>query len=394
MGFRQFVALIAALMAVNALAIDSMLPALPAIGRTLGIAADNDRQWIITAYLLGFGAAQIVYGPLADRFGRKPVLLTGLVVYTLCSIACAFAPTLDSMLLARAAQGVGAAGARVLTISIVRDRYAGPQMARVMSLAFIVFLAVPIIAPSIGQAIVSLAPWPWIFGVLAGFGALVSVWVARRLPETLKPADRLAINPRRVARAFAAVLGHRSAVGYMLAMTMMLGSIFGFINSVQQLFADVFHAEPLFPAVFALIAGFMAMASLVNARFVLRFGPRRISHTALLGYITIAALHVLVALAGFETLWVFVLLQAPLMFCFGLAVPNLGALAMEPLGHVAGTASAVQGFVTTLGGALIGFCIGQHFDGTAVPMLLGLAGCGGAALGCVLHAERGALFRR
>ncbi|WP_235035212.1 multidrug effflux MFS transporter [Roseomonas sp. 18066] len=394
MGFRQFVALIAALMAVNALAIDSMLPALPEIGRALGIATDNDRQWIITAYLLGFGAAQIVYGPLADRFGRKPVLLTGLVIYTLCSIACALAPTLDTMLLARAAQGVGAAGARVLTISIVRDRYAGPQMARVMSLSFIVFLAVPIIAPSIGQAIVSVAPWPWIFGVLATFGALVSAWVTFRLPETLNPADRMPINPGRVARAFAAVLGHRSAVGYMLAMTMMLGCIFGFINSVQQLFADVFHAEALFPAVFALIAGFMALASLTNARVVVRFGSRRISHLALLGYIVVGTVHALVALAGYETLWSFILLQAPLMFCFGLAVPNFGALAMEPLGHVAGTASAVQGFVTTLGGALIGFWIGQHFDGTAVPMLLGLAACGIAALGCVLYAERGTLFSR
>ncbi|MDI1364330.1 MAG: MFS transporter, partial [bacterium] len=169
MGFKQFVALIAAMMATNALAIDSMLPALPQIGHALGVASANQHQWIITAYLLGFGVAQLAYGTLADRFGRKPVLLAGLTAYVLFAALCAISTSFEMLLIARALCGVGAAATRVLSVSIVRDCYSGRQMAKVMSLSFIVFLAVPIIAPSVGQAIVLVAPWPWIFGVLAIF---------------------------------------------------------------------------------------------------------------------------------------------------------------------------------------------------------------------------------
>jgi DHA1 family bicyclomycin/chloramphenicol resistance-like MFS transporter len=191
MGFGQFVALIAAMMATNALAIDSMLPAMPQIGHALGVTADNDRQWILTAYLLGFGAAQIAYGPLADRYGRKPVLLVGLSLYVVFAAACAFARSFEMLLIARALCGVGAASTRVLAVSIVRDCYSGRQMARVMSLSFIVFLGVPIIAPSVGQAILLVAPWPWVFGVLSIFGLAVIAWSWLKLPETLHPEDRV-----------------------------------------------------------------------------------------------------------------------------------------------------------------------------------------------------------
>ncbi|MFC3127632.1 multidrug effflux MFS transporter [Pseudoroseomonas globiformis] len=392
-GFREFVGLVAALMAVNALAIDSMLPALPEIADAVGVRADNQRQWIITAYLLGFGGAQIVYGTLADRFGRRPVLLASLAIYAVTSLIAAFAISLPALLFARAAQGIGAAGARVLTISIVRDRYAGTQMARVMSLSFIVFLAVPIIAPTLGQLIMLVAPWRWIFVLLAAFGGAVALWAALRLPESLAPADRIPIRFGRVARTFLTVLGHRSSVGYTLAMTAMLGSIFAFINSAQQVFADTFGAAQLFAPIFAAIAAFMAAASLTNSHLVGRLGPRRICHLALLGYIGMGALHLLVVLAGYSSLLTFAALQAGLMFCFGLAAPNFGALAMEPMGHVAGTASAVQGFVTTVGGALIGFAVGQSYDGTVLPLVAGLLGCGVAALACVLCAERGRFLR-
>jgi MFS transporter, DHA1 family, multidrug resistance protein len=247
MGFKQFVAFVAAVMATNALAIDTMLPALPVIGQALGIVTDNERQWIVTAYLLGFGAAQIVYGTLADRYGRRPVLLFALGVYALFSAVAGFAGTFGVMLVARVLQGIGAAGTRVLAISIIRDRYAGRQMARVMSLAFIVFLAVPIAAPSLGQLIMRFAPWPAIFFALAVFAATVVIWAAIRLPETLHEEDRLAICAPRILGAFRLALSERQAVGYMLAMTVMIGGLFGYINSVQQVFSDVFHAAPLFP---------------------------------------------------------------------------------------------------------------------------------------------------
>ena len=393
LGFRQFVAMIAALMATNALAIDSMLPALPDIGEALGIVSPNDRQWVVTSYLLGFGAAQVIYGTLADRFGRRRVLLIGLAIYAVGSLAATFAASFEAMMVARVVQGIGAAASRVLAVSIVRDTFSGRQMALVMSLAFIVFLAVPILAPSIGQIIILVAPWRWIFALLGLFGIVVALWVARKLPETLRPEDRTPIAFWPVIRAFGICLTKRQSVGYMLAMTFVIGSLFGFINASQQLFEDVFRASDIFTIVFAVIAGFMAFASFLNSRIVERFGMRRVSHTALIGYLAATLAHGAVALAGYETLWTFTLFQCATMFFFGLMASNFGALAMDPLGHVAGTASSVQGFVSTVGGALIGFWIGQHFNGTALPIVLGFGACGVAALAMVLIAEKGRLFR-
>lgn len=283
MGFYPFVGLAAALMATNALAIDSMLPALPQMAEALGIAEANQRQWIITAYLLGFGISQIFYGTISDRYGRRPVLIIGLVIYVLASIAAAFAGSFEAMMVARVVQGVGAAATRVLVVSIVRDCYSGRDMARVMSLAMIVFLAVPILAPSIGQAILWIAPWRWIFGVLTAFGATVLLWVAVKLPETQHPEDRKPIAFASVAAAFRSTLTSRIGVGYMLAMAFVLGGLFGFINSAQQVFVDVFHAPELFTTIFAMIAMFMAASSLLNSRIVGRLGMRRVSHAALLG---------------------------------------------------------------------------------------------------------------
>ena len=381
LGFRQFVGLMAALMACNALAIDSMLPALPQIAHAFAIPSGNQQQWIVTAYLLGFGVAQIVYGPISDRFGRKMPLLAGLGIYVAFSIVAASSHSIGMLLVARVMQGVGSAATRVLSVSIVRDCYAGSQMARVMSLAFIVFLAVPIFAPSIGQIIML-------------FGAIVVAWTLLRLPETLHPGDRLPIEPHRIFEAFRFTLTSRSATGYMLAMTFMLGGLFGFINSAQQIFADVFGEPQLFTIIFAGIAAFMALASLLNARFVGRLGTRPVSHWALVGYLTVTLIHLTVAVSGFETIWSFTLCQALMMFCFGLVVSNFGSLAMEPLGHVAGTASSVQGFVTTAGGALLGYYVGQHFNGTTIPLTLGFAVYGIGSLALVIFAERGRLFRR
>ena len=310
------------------------------------------------------------------------------------SIAAALAGSLETLILARMVQGIGAAATRVLATSIVRDCYSGTQMARVMSLSFIVFLAVPIIAPTLGQIIMLAGPWSWVFAALATFALGVSVWVVLRLPETLHPEDRLTISPARVLEAFRITLTSRVGVGYMLAMTLMIGSLFGFLNSAQQVFSDVFRAPGLFTTIFALIAVFMAISAFVNSRIVGRFGTRRVSHVALLGYLTCAVLHAAVALSGHETLWSFTLLQGGMMFGFGLVASNFGSLAMGPLGHVAGTASSVQGFVTTVGGALLGFLVGQLFNGTVVPLTLGFAGYGVLALLVVIYTEKGRLFQR
>ena len=392
-GFVEFVCLIALMMALNALAIDSMLPALPHIGADLGVANENGRQWVVTAYLLGFGGAQLIYGPLADRFGRKPVLMFGVGVYVLFSLLATLAPTFDTLIAARVGQGLGSACTRVLAVSIVRDRYEGRTMARVMSFSFLVFLGVPILAPSLGQLIMLVGPWRWIFAGLGLVGVGLIVWAGLRLPETLKPEDRLPIQVKRLASAYRVALTDRTAVGYTLAMTAITGALFGFINSSQQIFADVFHAEAAFPAVFALIAGGIAVASLVNARLVVKLGSRKISHTALIGFTSIAAVHAAVAISGHESIWTFAVLQTLTMFCFGLIAGNFGSMAMETMGHIAGTAASIQGFVSTIVGSLLGFAVGQQFNGTTVPMSVGFTCFGLIALGCVLFAERGRLFR-
>jgi DHA1 family bicyclomycin/chloramphenicol resistance-like MFS transporter len=392
LSFRMFVLFVATIMAMNAISIDSMLPALPQIGEALGITAANETQWVITAYLLGFGGAQIIYGPLADRYGRKPVLLVGIAIYTAASIWAAFATSLEAMMFARVVQGIGAAATRVLAVTIIRDCYSGATMARVMSLVFIVFLAAPIIAPSLGQAIITFVSWPWIFGLLAVYGAVTLVWGARKLPETLHPEDRLPLSAKAVGQAFLLTLTTRVSISYILAVTLIFGSLFGFINSVQQIFDVTFNAANIFPAIFAGIAAFMAVSSFINSRVVERIGTRKVSHAALLGFTGFAAAHAVSAWLGHESIASFALAQAGMMFCFGLMVSNFNSMAMEPMGHIAGTASSVQGFISTTGGALLGFLVGQQFDGTTLPLGIGFTLFALLAIVCVLFAEKGRLF--
>jgi MFS transporter, DHA1 family, multidrug resistance protein len=393
LGFAEFVVLMAALQALGALGIDAMLPNLPAIGHALGVVDENRRQLIITAYLLGLGGAQLIFGPLADRFGRRPVLLVGLSLYVGFSLLAAFSPTFDLLLVARVLQGVGAAATRAIPVSVVRDRYAGREMARVMSLTSLVFMGVPIVAPSLGQLVLVLASWHWIFVLLAILGLVVMVWATLRLPETIHPEDRLPIQPKRIARAFATAARNRTSLCYVLGQTFLFGGMLGFINSAQQVFAEALGAGGRFPLVFAICASFIAVASLLNARLVMRLGMRRLSHAALLTYVALGAVHLVVTRSGHETLVVFTAFQALTMFCFGLTSGNFGAMAMEPMGHIAGVASSLQGFVSMIGASLIGFFIGQSFNGTVVPIETGYLACGLCALAAVLVAERGRLFR-
>ena len=393
MGFREFVAIVAAMMAMNALAIDTMLPALPQIGGSLGIAEENSRQWIVTAFLLGFGFAQIVYGPLSDRMGRRPLLLGGMAFYALFSTGAALSTSFPMLLVFRVLQGFAVASTRVVTVSMVRDCYGGRQMARVMSLAFMVFLAVPALAPSIGQLIMQIFPWRGLFAVLAIYGLVVLAWAVRRLPETLHPEFRRPMDVGTVFAALRTALTTRQSLGYMLTQMVITGALFGFINSVEQIFRDDFHAPRLMPIIFASIAGTMGIASLINSRIVERLGTRRVSHTALIGFIVAEVIHLGIVLSGGETMLTFAICQALTMFCFGLMMGNFGAMAMEPLAEIAGTAASVQGFVTTVGGAAIGFAIGQHFDGTTLPMVAGFALAGTLGLAIVFVTEGGKLFQ-
>lgn len=389
----QFIALMAMLMSINAISIDIMLPGLQEIGASLGVADENDRQYIISAYLFGMGFAQLFFGPLSDRFGRKGPLLGGLALYGFCALAIVFVPTFTTLLFFRFVQGIGAAATRVVTVSIVRDVYGGRQMAEIMSLVMMVFMIVPVVAPSIGQLVMIFAEWHMIFVVIALFALAISIPVALRLRETLDPAYRRAFTALVILEGFRIVLTNRLALFYTLATSVLLGGLFGFVNSAQQILVGIYGLGIWFPAVFAAFAGMMALASFTNSRLVQRFGMRALSHAALLGYALASLVWMSLSLIGPLPLPLFIVLQSAAMFQFGLMAANFNAMAMEPLGHVAGTASSVLGFTQTIGGAFIGAMIGQAFDGTVTPLAVGFFILSVLALAFVLIAEGGRLFR-
>ena len=390
-GFAEFVVLAAATMSTQAFAIDAMLPAFPVIVHQLNVADPNHGQWIVTAYMAGLGVGQLLWGLMSDRFGRRPVLLGGLSLYVTAALLCSLSGTFESLLAWRFIHGL--AGASVVVMrSVIRDLYSGRHMARVMSLTFIVYLMVPIVAPSLGQLILFVAPWRYIFGVLAAFAACAGVWLYLRLPETLHPEFRLSLTGAHVVNSVKLVLGTRTSLCYTLAMMFMFGSIMAYVGMVQQIFSEVFHRPKLMPSMFAVCAIFMGLAAFLNSRIVEKLGMRLISHTALLCFIVVAGVHGLVATLGFEQLWTFIAFQSLTMACFSLAISNFGAMAMEPVGSVAGIAASLQGFVSTFLGALVGAFIGRQFNGTTVPLALGAMGCGLAALVIVLVGEQGRLF--
>lgn len=388
----EFIALVAALMALNALAIDVMLPALPYMGEALGVSHENERQYVLTAYMLGFGFAQLIFGPVSDRFGRRAPLLIGLVIYIIAAFAAAFSPTFSILLLMRFVQGIGAAGTRVIAQSVVRDQFGGRAMAEIMSMVYMVFMAVPVVAPGIGQVILLAGPWEYIFYFMGVLAAAIGAWALIRLPETLRPENRRALRPSVVIEGFRLVITNRMAFSYGLAGMFVFGALFGFINTSQQIYVDLYGLGTLFPVAFAAMAGLMAVSSYLNARMVRRFGMRRLSHSALLVFTTISAVWFLITLVIEPPFWLFFLLLSIIMFMFGWAASNMNALSMEPLGAVAGTASSVFGFIQTVGGAILGTVTGQFFDGTLTPVASGYFTLGLAAILCVVVAERGRLF--
>jgi len=388
----EFIALAAALMALNALAIDIMLPALQQIGASLNVADENHRQYVISAYFGGMAAALLFYGPLSDRYGRRNPLLFGLTIYILAAIAAVFAPTFEVLLALRFVQGIGAASTRVIAVSVVRDRFGGRAMAEVMSLIFMTFMIIPVIAPSLGQVMMLFGNWHLIFVCMAVIATLFAIWTWARLPETLHPADRRPIDIRTIAQGFRIVLGNRISLGYTLASMSIFAALFGFINSAQQIYVGIYGLGVWFPVLFAGIAGMMAVSSFLNSRLVSKLGMRRLSHGALIGFAIVNAIWFAWSLTGPIPLVAFVLLFAAAMFQFGWIGSNFNSIAMEPLGHIAGTASSIQGFIQTLGGAIVGASIGQAFDGTVRPLAAAYCGVALVSLVLVLIAEKGRLF--
>lgn len=392
LGERELMWMMAMLMALNAFGIDAILPALDALAADLSVPG-NDRQFVIGVYLLAGGLGSLTPGALADRFGRRPILLGAVAVYIVLSVLSALAPTYNALIAVRAAQGFFAAGIVALPPAIIRDRVGGDKMARMMSLIFVIFLMVPAVAPTIGEGILqTFGSWRAIFGVMAVLGVVMGTWVFVRLPESLTEENRQPIVPRAIAGNMLRALTLPSVSGYVIGSALVFGALFGFINSSQQLITQTFGAGDIFPLVFGICAGSMAIASWSNSRIVERFGARRVSHTALFAFIVVAALQVMFAFQGEEKLWHFVPLMAINMALLGFIGSNFGAIAMNPFFAIAGAASSAHGFVRMTTAALLGGAIGYAYDGTARPLALALLASGLVCLALVLWSEKGKLF--
>src|SRR3990167_1468046 len=374
-GDREMVVMMAMVMALNALAIDAMLPALPAIGKGLGVLVANDRQYVISLYLLGIGFGSLIYGPLADRFGRKGVLVPALFAYVAFSIGCGLATSFP------------------IVVAVIRDLFAGDAMAKRLSLIFLVFMIVPIIAPTIGAGVAAVAGWRAIFIVLAVMGLVMIAWL-RRLPETLEPADVRPLDWRTMVSGWATVTRHRRAAGYMIASGIMQGALYGYLNSSEQIIDEVFNAQSWFPLIFACVAVGIAIANFSNAAIVERFGARRVSQTAVFAFMASSIAQIVAALSGAETLWMFTALMMVNVGLIGFIGSNFGSIAMEDFGHMAGVASSYQSFAKTLLAAVVGALIGQQYDGSTLPLAYAFLISAVVGLILVFWAERGKLFTR
>ena len=362
----EFVPLVALLMSLVALAIDTMLPALPAIGHDLGAPRPNDVQFVITSLFLGLGLGQMVFGPLSDRIGRKAAIHAGLVLFMAGCLISVLATTFEAMIAGRVLQGIGVAGPRIVTVALVRDQYEGARMARLMSFAMAVFILVPTVAPALGQGIMWLGDWRAIFTTFLAIAAITFAWFALRQPETLPVARRRPFSPRAIARGVREVLGIRAALGHTLAAGFIFSPFIAYLSSAQQIFQDTYGTGALFPVYFGALALAIGGASLVNGRLVMRHGMHRLSHAAALSITLVSAIAWMLAFAfdGLPPLWLFMAYLLIVFVSVGLLFGNLNALAMEPLGHIAGIGAAVVASLSTFISVPLGALVGQSFDGT------------------------------
>ncbi|WP_323814544.1 multidrug effflux MFS transporter [Cellvibrio sp. NN19] len=384
---QEFTVLVALLMSIVAISIDALLPALGFISNDIPLAHDNQAQYIISALFLGMAIGQLVCGPLSDASGRKKVLYGGIVLFFCGSLMCFFAQDINTLLIGRFIQGLGVAGPYVSAISIVRDKYAGNEMARVMSLVMMIFIMVPALAPSIGQAVLLVSSWRYIFVLYIVYALIIGIWIFFRLEETLPKEYRIPFSRRGFVEGFKEVISNRTTMCYTLCMGLFFGSFLGYLNSSQQIFQDLFQTGKLFTLYFGILALVFGAASMVNARFVQRWGMDYLCNCAVLGIIVSSAIFLIVLMVLPANLWLFMIYASVLFFCFGLVFGNVNAMAMEPMGHVAGIASAIIGATSSILSMLIGTTIGQMYNGTLIPVTSGFLILGIIALAILQFAR-------
>lgn len=366
---REFIFLVTALMATTAVGIDLMLPAFPAIRREFGMPPDSTQvAWIVTAYFLGMAAGPWLYGPASDRFGRRRPLYAGLVLYTAAAATAAVAPSWRLIVIARFVWGVGAAGPRSLSVAMIRDRHEGDTMARLMSMIMAVFLLVPVVAPGVGAGLIHLFPWRAVFWFPAIVAGVLMVW-ARRLPETLDLDRRRPFTWRAVGAAARDVVTQRQTVALTISMMFLFGIITTYLAGSEVILGTVYGYGSWFPLFFGAIAVLLAMNSLNNARLIGRFGAIRLVRIVAIVGVAAAAVLALLAVTGHgrPNFWLFSLSLCVIIPCVQGLTPPSNTIAMTPLPHVAGTASALIATVTSAGGALLGGLANGAFDGTVRP---------------------------
>lgn len=374
-GRVEFIALLAMLFASIAFSIDAMLPALPEIGAALTPGDLNRAQLVLTSFVLGMGIGTLFTGPLSDTFGRKPVILGGLALYVVSALVAAQAETLEGLLGARLVQGLGAAGPRVVVLAIVRDLYSGRNMARIMSFVMMVFTLFPALAPSLGAVIIAGTGWRGVFWAFVLFAGIAALWLGLRLPETLPRESRRPFRARTLWAAVRELLSHpvvRISIG---VQALCSATMFSMLSSVQQIYDVTFGQGEWFPVWFGVAAVLASSASFVNARLVGRLGMRRIVTTVLMVQVGVSAGAIAIfatGLGGTAGFAVFLIWQVSVFFQMGLTMGNVNAIAMEPVGHIAGLASSVIGAVATVLAVLMAVPVGLMFDGTPLPLAIGI----------------------
>jgi DHA1 family bicyclomycin/chloramphenicol resistance-like MFS transporter len=395
-SFVEFVLIVSAIMSLTALSTDAMLPALPEIGSDLHVQNTNDRQLVVSLFFLGMAVGQLFFGPLSDKIGRKPAIYRGYVLYIAGSLVSLSAMSFPMLLFGRILQGVGISGPRAVTMALVRDQYEGRAMARVMSFAVTVFILVPMIAPTLGQALLFLVGWRSIFGCFVLLAVITSLWVALRIPETLAPENRAPFSLRRITDTVREIASIRPAIGYTVAAGLISGVHLGYLNSAQQIFQEQYDLGNLFPLCFAIVALSIGLASFSNTRLVMRLGMIFLVRRALfivLG-LSVAMLGIALLAAGQPPLWFLMAYLMMTFFCIGILFGNMNALAMRPLGHIAGIGAAVVGSLSTLVSIPLGTAIGRGYNGTMLPLVAGAFILAGLSIVVAHWAEQAPVARK
>ena len=373
----EFIAIMALLMSLVALSIDGILPALAVIGTDLGVTDTQKHQLLITMIFLGLGFGQLIFGPLSDSYGRKPIIYVGFLVFAIASIICVNTNSYEVLIAGRILQGIGLASPRTLSIAMIRDSYEGDYMAKVMSFIVMIFILVPIIAPTLGQYLMLTYNWQTIFNVQLGLGILVVFWFWKRQPETLAVSKRIPFRTATLNSGFIEFFKHKQAVAFTLISGFITGSFMVYLSTTQHIFEIQYDLGEDFPLIFASLAIGVGFATYLNGVYVVRIGMKRIALVSLAAYCLSALLYVVLFFnVSNPPLWVLLTFFVIQFIAVGFLFGNLRALAMQPIGHIAGVGAAINGFISTVMGVLIASGIGAYVTTTAWPLFLGFSVCG------------------